>query len=120
MVNRVFEMHKVDHFNIKSLHGVYSKHKNAFQWDAYRPLVDRIPACIVQGELHLPRGRCTCLGGVPAGVYLLGRVCQGCVSQHAMGQTPPCGQTDTCENITFETSFAGGNKFNQKSYLQWG
>ena len=35
----------------------------------------------------------------------LGGVClwsQGdCVSQHAMGQTPPCGQTDTCENITF-------------------
>ena len=47
--------------------------KNAFQWDAYRPLVDHIPACTVQGKVWrcLPRG---------------------CVSQHAMGQTP-CGQT---------------------------
>ena len=42
-------MHKVDNFNIKSLQWVYSKNKNAFQWDAYRPLVDRIPACTVQG-----------------------------------------------------------------------
>ena len=25
-----------------------SRQKNAFQWDAYRPLVDRIPACTVQ------------------------------------------------------------------------
>ena len=31
--------------------------KNAFQWDAYRPLVDRIPACTVQG------GVCLCSSG---------------------------------------------------------
>ena len=30
--------------------------KNAFQWDAYRPFVDRIPACTVAGGG----------GGVPA------------------------------------------------------
>ena len=29
--------------------------KNAFQWDAYRPIVDRIPACTAQGEC-LTRG----------------------------------------------------------------
>ena len=41
--------------------------KNAFQWDAYRPLVDRIPACTVAWG-------CTCQGGVHTqrGVYLLG------------------------------------------------
>ena len=33
--------------------------KNAFQYDVNRPLVDHIPACT-------GRGRCTCLGGVPA------------------------------------------------------
>ena len=31
----------------------------------------------------------------------------GCVSQHAMGQTPPRGQTDTCENITFADFVCG-------------
>ena len=50
--------------------------KNALQWDAYRPLVDRIPACTAWG--CLPGG--VCLGGVcPDGGYL---------SQHEMGQTP--------------------------------
>ena len=59
--------------------------------------------------------------GVFAGEYLPGSVCpggclpggclplvpRGCVSQHAMGQTPPCGQTDTCENITFANFVCG-------------
>ena len=27
-----------------------------------------------------------------------------CMSQHAMGQTPPCGQTHTCKNITLATT----------------
>ena len=45
----------------------HGQNKNEFQWDAYCPLVDRIPACTVQGRC-LPRG---CLpGGVSAwGVY---------------------------------------------------
>ena len=38
-----------------------NENKNAFQWDAYRPLVDHIPACTVVGG-------CTC----PGVVYLLG------------------------------------------------
>ena len=45
------------------------KNKDAFQWDAYRPLVDRIPACTEGG------------------------VCPGVASQHVMGQTPSYGQT---------------------------
>ena len=44
----------------------YRQNRIAFQWDAYRPLVDRIPACTAQG-VYLPGG----------------------VSQHAMGQAPP-------------------------------
>ena len=63
--------------------------KNAFQWDAYRPLVDRIPACTDQGV---------------------------CVSQHAMGQTPPFGQTDNCENITFANFVCGGRGVKIGSY----
>ena len=67
-------------------------------------------------------------GGVPArgevylpGGNLLGGVCPGCVYPSMQwGRHTLYGQTDTCKNITFETSFAGGNKFNQKSYLQWG
>ena len=45
--------------------------KNAFQWDAYRPLVDRIPACNAQG------GGGVCPGGVCPGGCLPGRVCLG-------------------------------------------
>ena len=55
--------------------------KNAFRWDAYRPLVDCIPACTAQGG---------CLPGV--GVSAVGSASGlggGVVSQHAMGQTPP-------------------------------
>ena len=41
------------------------QNKIAFQWDAYCPLVERIPACTAEGG---GQG-----GGVPAsGVYLLG------------------------------------------------
>ena len=41
------------------------RNKNAFQWDAYRPLVDRILACTAQrGVSALGRGVC------PGGVYL--------------------------------------------------
>ena len=46
--------------------------KNAFQYDAYRPLVDRG----------------VCQGGCPGARPLTQR------------RTAPCGQTDTCENIT--------------------
>ena len=50
--------------------------KNAFQWDAYRPLVDRVPASTAQG-----------------GVSAQGGCLPGGVSQHAMGQTPVDRQT---------------------------
>ena len=33
-----------------------TNYKNAFQWDAYRPLVDHIPACTGGGSLADPRG----------------------------------------------------------------
>ena len=70
--------------------------KKAIQWDAYGPLVDRFPA---QVEGCLPRGGVCPGAGVSA---------QDGVSQHAMEQTSPCGQTDTCESITFANFFAGG------------
>ena len=79
--------------------------KNAFQYDAYRLLVDSIPACIAEGSVtargcicpgeyllgvYLPRG-CTCPGGgvpaqggvlaqgvsLPGGVPARGCTCQG-------------------------------------------
>ena len=51
--------------------------KNALQWDAFRPLVDRIPACTVaggvpawagvpaQGEVYLARRGGACPGTPP-------------------------------------------------------
>ena len=56
------------------------KHKNAFEWDADRPLVDRIPACTVEGGVYPRGGSAQGKGGVCLG--------EG-VSQHAMGQIPP-------------------------------
>ena len=49
----------------KALHNipVTCKHKNAFQWDAYRPLVDRIPACTMAGGTC--PGGCACPGTLP-------------------------------------------------------
>ena len=71
--------------------------KNAFQWDAYCPLVDRIPACTV-GGVYLS-------GGVylPGGVSAWECTCPG---------TPPSvnRMTDRCKNITLpQTSFAAVN-----------
>ena len=57
------------------------KHKNAFQWDAYRPLVDYIPACTALGV--------SAQGGLPGG-SARGVSDRGGVPQHEMGQTP-CG-----------------------------
>ena len=58
---------------------ILAKTRNAFQWDAYRPLVDRSPPCTVGGG-GVPAGGCTCPEGVPTrgeylprGVYLLGK-----------------------------------------------
>ena len=39
--------------------------KNAFQWDAYRPLVDRIPACTAQRGGGVPAGGVPAQGVVP-------------------------------------------------------
>ena len=49
--------------------------KNAFQWDAYRLLVDRIPACTGQGAMCIPA--CTGWGGVCQGCVCTGGVCPG-------------------------------------------
>ena len=67
------------------------QNENAFQWDAYCPLVDRIRACTVAGGGYLLKGvylpgqctcpmGCTCPGGVPAqgeGVTCQGGTCPG-------------------------------------------
>ena len=79
---------------------------------------------VSSGGCLLQRGVCSrwgCLlwGGVCSGGCLLqvGGVCSRegcllrgvcswgvCVSHHALRQTPPCGQTDACQNITFAIS----------------
>ena len=98
----------------------HNANKNAFQWDAYRPLVN----CMLQSANG---GGIVCSwGGVPGGLPGLGGVCSGgvpgpgCVPglegclvwgsllPGGMGIPacteadipPPCGQTDACENIT--------------------
>ena len=59
-----------------------SVNKNAFQWDEYRPLVDRIPACTMAGG-------CTCLGG--GGTFPGGFPPGGCTSSGGTcpGLPPP-------------------------------
>ena len=70
----------------------FMENKNAFQWDAYHPLVDCIPACTAQGVSAqgrcLPRGVSTqgvstqgvsTHGGSTHGVYVQGGVCPRCV-----------------------------------------
>ena len=47
--------------------------------------------CVPSAAMAICGGGVVCPGG-SAG---------GCVSQLVMGQTPSCGQTDTCKNITF-------------------
>ena len=70
------------------------QNENASQWDAYCPLVDRIPACTVAG------GGVPAQGGVPArsvylsdGVYLLRGVYlprgRGCTCQGVPAQVIP-------------------------------
>ena len=80
----------------------FKRNKNAFQWDAYRPLVDCIPACTGKG-VCIPA--CTRQGGVcPGGV------CLGVCGRHPPPGTkgrPPCGQTDTRENIIFANFVCG-------------
>ena len=89
----------------QSIYG-HTMYRNAFQWDAYRPLVDRIPACTVQ-EGCLPRGECLPGGGcLPRGRCLPRRGVsaqeEGCLPggggypSMQLGR-PPCVQTDTCE-----------------------
>ena len=58
------------------------QNKNAFQWDAYHPLVDHIPTCTVARE-GVPTWGCTCLG-----VYLPGG--WGYLPRYS----PLCGQND--------------------------
>ena len=53
---------------------LYFKYKNAFQWDAYLPLVDRIPAFTAQEESA--RGM-SAQGGVCQGVVYPGLSVQG-------------------------------------------
>ena len=68
---------------------LFKKHKNAFQWDAYRPLVDRILQ-------YLRGGGGVCPGGVYQGVSAggVGGVCPGGVCLGGW-QTPPWPEADT-------------------------
>ena len=93
--------------------------KNGFQWDAYHPLDDRIPACTGQGvyssnhwvggiylggELSAQGGVCP-RGGVCPGVCVCPGGClPGVCDIHPPGSeadTPPVNRmTDRCKNIT--------------------
>ena len=64
--------------------------------------------CLLWG-VSAPRGGVCSWGGVcsQGGACSWGGVCSwgwGVVSQLALRQNPPCGQTDMCKNITFATS----------------
>ena len=55
------------------------------------------------GRLSAPRGACS------RGVSASGP--EGCVSQHAMGQTPPVDRQTSVKTYPSQTSFAGGNNY---------
>ena len=94
----------------------YSLNKNAFQWDAYRPLVVRISqhallpgGCTCQG---VPAWERTCPGGyLPGGVYLprgvylpTGCTCPGVYLPGGyLPRYPPWTEwlTHRCKNVTF-------------------
>ena len=74
---------------LSTVGGVY-EHKYAFQWDAYHPLVDRIPACTAHrgcvsqhalGRGYLPRG-CLPRWCLPMGVSVWVVSAQGVCSRH--------------------------------------
>ena len=55
---------------------------------------------------RLPKQECIPVGCVPSTTVAIcwGQGGLGVVSQHALRQTPHCGQRDRCKNITFATS----------------
>ena len=57
--------------------------KNAFQWDAYRPLVDRIPACTAQ-EGEYPKMHWVGRGYVYPNMHWAGGVCAVGVSSQGV------------------------------------
>ena len=71
---------------------VYSN-KNAFQWDAYRPLVDRIPARTGQGgcvsQHALGRGVCVSQYALGKGGVCLGVSPQGVSAGGGVADLPP-------------------------------
>ena len=101
--------------NTNTYSGNIMMDKNAFQWDAYRPLVDRIPALtggVCPGGAVCPGACLSRRGCLPGGCLSKGVSTQGvCVSQHAMGELSARGgggavcvsqlAMDICENITF-------------------
>ena len=90
---RVTKWQCVHRFSGRKKHVTVQKNKNAFQWDAYRPLFT-VGGFSVQGE-SLSRG----------------------VSVREA--TSPCGQTNACESITLpQTSFEGGNNQWRKQNFQ--
>ena len=111
----------VNHLGNSSSHQK-CKNKNAFQWDAYHPLVDYIPAFTRQGGCVYPSIHCS--GWVyPSRHWAVGVSVRGCLPE-GVWQTPPgpkadtpapCWQTDTYENITFRRSVI---KFRSRWVLQ--
>ena len=75
---------------------IYMYKKYAFQEDAYRPLVGRIPwysgrevSALGEGVVFAWGGGCLLRGCVYLGGVSAQRgVCPGGISKHAMGQTP--------------------------------
>ena len=102
--------HRESHFMITLCIGKDQRNKNAFQQDAYRPLVDRIPACIAGGVPgpggYLVWGVYLVQGGVPGPEG----VPAGGTSKYVLSPLPLWTESQTrVKNITLpQTSYVGG------------
>ena len=99
---------------IDSLQGKIKYNKNAFQKDAYRPQRQPSPRRVCFPGVCFP-------GGVlPGGVLPGGVLPKGCTWSFGgtCPGTPPCGQTDTCKNLTFTTSLRTV-KIVSESFSRW-
>ena len=82
------DVHKL----LRDINSKACENKNALQWDAYHPLVDRISACTTRGGVSAQGEGCVCLGGTGVSAQGVGVCIPACIEAdtplHVDRQTP--------------------------------